>query len=246
MGDFFPVAVEVEVRAVVEVVAGVADVVACLLLCDLHQFFRRFFFARFDELDVAAAGSVAVLTLISEQMLRGHLVQITGLVAKHFLRVPARDVTGQALGIENPRDVAATFLDTCKGFGVACGFPLREGFFVAFAALLRSNERVARGVLDGRFRLGQFEIFQKSLVVLHVLDHFRRIGKTITIEFDEIRFEWRIGIRVPADDGDVFPFVAAQDESGFADRFSIRRHGILNRSCAQHEVKFGKLLCQAA
>ena len=54
MSHFFPVAFEFEVRAVVEVVAGVAELVASLRFGDSHQLLRLFFFPGLDQVDVDA------------------------------------------------------------------------------------------------------------------------------------------------------------------------------------------------
>ena len=112
--DFRPVFFEDEVWAVVEVVAVVAE---CLSLFQRHsdQFAGRFEIVVLDEFDVLAAGAVAVFALIAEQMCGQFFVDVSRVVSQNLLRMPAGDMTGEAFGVEHPRDPSSAFAETVEG-----------------------------------------------------------------------------------------------------------------------------------
>lgn len=113
MRDFRPVFFKDEVRTVVEVVAFVAESLS-LLQCYFDQFSCGFDIVVLDQLDVLAAGAVAVFALVTEQVSGQFFVDVARVVSQNLLRMPAGDMAGEALGVEESRDSSPAFAKTVE------------------------------------------------------------------------------------------------------------------------------------
>ena len=68
MFNFFPVGIEFKLGAVIEIVTLKTGILFGFGKRDSHDLLRFFELIHFDQLDMAAAGTVAVLALLAQQM----------------------------------------------------------------------------------------------------------------------------------------------------------------------------------